>query len=64
MAQFTMAFVANSELSMICEAKSPLDWPNGKASRVVDSLFKKYCPQDTALLVKLQSELNNVSIRN
>jgi hypothetical protein len=60
MAQFTMAFVADSELSLIYEAESPLDWPNRKASCVVDSLFKKYCPQDTASLVELQSELASV----
>jgi hypothetical protein len=27
MAQFTMAFVADSTLAMIYEAKSPTDWP-------------------------------------
>jgi hypothetical protein len=35
-----MAFVADSELSMINEAESPNDWPNEKASHVVDSLFR------------------------
>jgi hypothetical protein len=63
MAQLTMAFVADAKLAMIYEAKSPTDWPNGKASCVVDSLFKKYCPQDTALLVELQEELNSVTMK-
>ena len=63
MAQFTMAFVTDSELSMIYEAETT-EWPNGKASLVVDALFKKYSPQDTASLVELQQELNNVSMKN
>jgi hypothetical protein len=63
MAQFTMAFTTHSDLAMIYEAES-IAWPNGKASSVVDALFKKYAPQDTASLVELQDDLNNVKMKN
>ena len=62
MAQFTMAFTTDSELSMVLAAEST-DWPNGKASSVVDALIQKFCPQDTASLVELQQELNSVSMK-
>jgi hypothetical protein len=63
MAQFTMAFTTDSDLAMIYEAES-IAWPNGKASSVVDALFKKYSPQDTASLVELQHDLSNVKMKN
>jgi hypothetical protein len=63
MAQFTIAFVTDAELLMIYEAETT-KWPNGKASLVVDALFQKYSPQDTASLVELQHELNNVLMKN
>ena len=63
MAQFTMSFVTDSELAMVWEARTTA-WPEGKASIVVDALFKKYSPQDTASLVELQEELSLVSMKD
>ena len=62
MAQFTMAFTTESEIRMVFAAETS-NWPNGKASLVVDALNKKYCPQDTASLVELQQELYNVTMK-
>ena len=57
MAQFTMAFVTDAELAIVWEARTD-EWPEGKASFVVDALYKKFSPQDTASLVELQDELS------
>ena len=63
MAQFCLAFTTDSDLVYIYEATTD-EWPGGKASIVVNALYKKYSPKDTASLVELQWELNRVSMKN
>jgi hypothetical protein len=60
--QFAMAFTKDSEMAMLYEAETT-DWPNGLATNVVNALFRKYCPQDTASLVELQEELNDIKMK-
>jgi hypothetical protein len=63
LAQFAMAFTKDSEMAMLYEAETT-DWPNGLATIVVNALFRKYCPQDTASLVELQEELNDIKMKD
>ena len=47
---------------MVWEARTD-KWLEGKASLVVDALYKKFSPQDTVSLVELQDELSLVSMK-
>ncbi len=46
MANFTMAFTSEGNISLIYKAETT-NWPDGLASLVTDALKAKYMPQDT-----------------
>ena len=62
MATLTMAFTNETNMGLVFKSCST-DWPGGLAHIVVQSLFKKYKPQDTITRVELRQQLNKVSMK-
>ena len=61
-ANLTMAFTSESLIGMVYQAKKS-KWPGGLAYMVVDSLFKKYVPQDLVSKIELRRALNAISMK-
>lgn len=56
MANFTMAFTSEALMGLVFKAQS-VEWPAGKASRVVKGLMSKYMPKDRISRVELRQML-------
>ena len=61
MAYLTMAFTSEMMMGLVYKSMT-VDWPEGIAYLVVESLMKKYKPQDT-ITRELRQKLNKVSMK-
>jgi hypothetical protein len=52
MYNFTLAFASEGLMGIIYKSRSN-EWPNGKAHKVVEQLFKKFKPSDTISRVEM-----------
>lgn len=62
MATLTMAFTTQGLINMIISSAKDVDYPGGKAYRVIELLMVKYMPKDLVTRVELRKVLNKVSI--
>ena len=62
MANLTMAFTTEQLIGMIYKAAND-DWPSGLAYKVIESLFKKYVPQDLVSKIELRRALSAISMK-
>ena len=62
MAHLTMAFTSESTMGIVYKSMT-VEWPEGIAYLVVESMMKKYKPQDTITRVELRQKLNKVSMK-
>ena len=62
MAYLTMAFTSEMMMGLVYKSMT-VDWPEGIAYLVVESLMKKCKPQDTITRVELRQKLNKVSMK-
>jgi hypothetical protein len=62
MAHLTMAFTSEMTMGLVYKSMNT-EWPEGVAYLVVESMMKKYKPQDTITRVELRQKLNKVSMK-
>ena len=58
----TMAFSTNEAMTMIYDAGTP-EWPSGLAWKIMESMKKKFAPNDTISKVELRRQLNKISMK-
>ena len=61
-ANLTMAFSTNEAMTMIYDAGTP-EWPSGLAWKIMESMKKKFAPDDTISKVELRRQLNKISMK-